>query len=82
MTAERDAEATDVQFKLALMRAVDTSLRGRYRTLSQAAEHTGVNFNILSRLRNGRHEYFSVKWLFRFAATANVHIRISVDPVN
>ena len=74
-----DAEA---QFKLLLMRAIDSDLKRRFRSLAEAAEFADVTWPRLSRLRNGRHELFSVNWLFQLAKTAKVHIRISVDPVN
>jgi hypothetical protein len=77
-----DPLSVEAQFKLALMRAIDSDLRKRFRTLAEAAEYADVTWMRLSRMRSGRHEYFSVNWLFRLAATANVHIRISVDPVN
>lgn len=73
---------TEAQFKLALMRAIDTDLKRRFHTLAEAAEFADVTWTRLSRIRSGRHEYFSVNWLFRLADTAKVHIRISVDPVN
>lgn len=73
---------TEAQFKLALMRAIDSDLKRRFRTLAEAAEFADVTWMRLSRMRSGRHEYFSVNWLFRLADTAHVHIRISVDPVN
>lgn len=74
--------STEAQFKLALMRAIDSNLKDRFDTLADAAEFADVTWMRLSRLRSGRHEYFSVNWLFRLAASARVHIRISVDPVN
>lgn len=76
-----DAEA---QIKLALMRAIDADLSRRYRTLSEAAEAIGVDVTWmrLSRIRGGRYEYFSIKWLLRLCAAANVHIRFEIDPVN
>jgi hypothetical protein len=73
---------TQAQFKLALMRAIDTDLKRRFPTLVEAAEFADVTWMRLSRLRSGRHEYFSVNWLFHLAEAAQVHIRISVDPVN
>jgi len=77
--APLDAEA---QFKLLLMRAIDHDLKRRFASLAQAAEFADVTWTRLSRLRNGRHELFSVNWLFKLASAAKVHIRISVDPVN
>lgn len=71
----------EVQLKLALMRAIDTDLKRRFRTLAQAAEYANVDHMRLSRIRSGRYEYFSINWLFKLAQTAQVHIRISVDPV-
>lgn len=75
---------TEAQLKVALMRAIDSDLKRRYRTLAQAAEAIGptITWQRLSRIRSGRHEYFSINWLFRLADAAHVHIRISVDPVN
>jgi predicted XRE-type DNA-binding protein len=78
-TAPLDAQA---QFKLALMRAIDTDLKKRFRTLADAAEHAGIDMYRLSRIRHGRHECFSINWLFDLAAVADVHIKISVNPVN
>lgn len=78
-TAPKSAE---VQLKLALMRAIDTDLKKRFRTLADAAEFADVDHMRLSRIRSGRYEYFSITWLFRLAETAKVHIRINVDPVN
>ncbi len=72
----------EAQFKLALMRAIDTDLKRRFHSLAEAAEFADVTWMRLSRLRNGRHELFSVNWLFRLASVAQVHIRITVDPVN
>lgn len=77
-----DASTAEAQFKLALMRAIDTDLKRRFRTLADAADFADVTWMRLSRMRSGRHEYFSVNWLFRLAAAAEVHIRISVDAVN
>ena len=74
-----DAEA---QFKLALMRVIDADLKRRFRTLAEAADHADVTWMRLSRMRSGRHEFFSVNWLFALADKAQVRIRISVDPVN
>lgn len=74
--------ADAIQFKLLLMRAIDTDLKRRYRTLAEAAEAADVTWTRLSRMRNGQHQCFSIKWLFHLAAAAKVHIRISVDPVN
>ncbi len=71
---------SEAQFKLALMRAIDDDLRGRFRTLSEAAEFADVTWMRLSRLRSMRYEYFSVNWLFRLADSAHIPIRISVDP--
>jgi hypothetical protein len=71
----------EAQMKIALMRAIDRDLRRRFRTLADAAEFAGADVMRLSRLRSGRHEYFSIVWLFRLAAAAKIHIRISVDPV-
>lgn len=75
-------QSAEVQLKLALMRAIDTDLKRRFRTLAQAAEFANVDHMRLSRIRSGRYEYFSINWLFRLAQAAHVHIRISVDPVN
>jgi hypothetical protein len=72
----------EAQFKLLLMRAIDSDLERRFRTLAEAAEFADVTWQRLSRLRSGRHEYFSVNWLFKLASAAQVRIRISVDPVN
>jgi hypothetical protein len=77
-----DGASAEVQFKLALMRAIDSDLKQRFRTLAEAAEFADVTWMRLSRMRSGRHEFFSVNWLFRLAAAAQVHIRISVDRVN
>lgn len=82
MAASLEPLSAEAQFKLALMRAIDTDLKRRFRTLEEAAAAADVTWMRLSRMRSGRHEYFSVNWLFRLAATAGVHIRISVDPVN
>lgn len=76
------ALGTEAQFKLALMRAIDSDLKKRFRTLQDAADYADVTWMRLSRIRSMRHEYFSVNWLFRLADAAKVHIRISVDPVN
>lgn len=70
----------EAQFKLALMRAIDADLQKRFRTLQEAADFADVTWMRLSRVRSGRHEYFSVNWLFRLAAAAKVRIRVSVDP--
>jgi Helix-turn-helix domain len=78
-TAPLDAQA---QFKLALMRAIDTDLKRRFRTLSDAAEFAAIDMYRLSRIRHGRHECFSINWLFDLARAAQVHIKISVNPVN
>lgn len=75
-------KSAEVQLKLALMRAIDTDLKKRFRTLADAAEYADVDHMRLSRIRSGRYEYFSITWLFRLAETAKVHIRINVDPVN
>lgn len=74
--------SAEAQFKLALMDAIDRDLKKRFRTLDEAADFADVTSMRLSRLRSGRHEFFSVNWLFRLAAAAQIHIRISVDPVN
>lgn len=76
-----DAEA---QIKLALMRAIDADLKRRYRTLIEAADAIGGNlaWDQLSRIRNGRYEHFSLRWLLQLAANAQVHIRFHIDPVN
>lgn len=74
--------SAEAQLKIALMRAIDTDLRRRFRTLADAAEFTDVTWQRLSHVRCGRHELFSVAWLFDLADAAQVHIRISVDPVN
>jgi predicted XRE-type DNA-binding protein len=79
---EEPPKSAEVQLKLALMRAIDTDLKRRFRTLADAAEFANVDHMRLSRIRSGRYEYFSIQWLFRLAQTAKVHIRISVDPVN
>jgi hypothetical protein len=76
------ALAPEAQLKIALMRAIDTDLRRRFKTLAQAAEFAGTDMMRLSRIRSGRYEFFSVTWLFRLAEAAKVHIRISVDRVN
>lgn len=75
-------KSAEVQLKLALMRAIDTDLKKRFRTLAQAAEFANVDHMRLSRIRSGRYEYFSISWLFHLAQAAKIHIRISVDPVN
>jgi len=80
--AQLSSSGTEAQFKLVLMRAIDSDLKRRFRTLAEAADFADVPWMRLSRLRNGRHELFSVNWLFRLADAAKVHIRISVDPVN
>jgi len=72
----------EARFKLELMRVINDDLERRFRTLAEAADYADVTWMRLSRMRSGRHEYFSVNWLFRLAASAGVHIRISVDPVN
>lgn len=77
-----DPLTSEAQFKLALMRAIDADLKQRFTTLAAAAEFADVTWMRLSRMRSGRHEFFSVNWLFRLADAAKVHIRISVDPVN
>lgn len=82
MPAKRPALDSERQFKLALMSAIDRNLRARFRTIAEAAEAAGVEYMRLSRLRRGRHEYFSVNWLFRVAETAQIDIRISVEPLN
>ena len=79
---ELDPLPAEAKFKLALMRAIDTDLKRRFRTLAEAAEFADVTWMRLSRMRSGKHQYFSVNWLFRLASTAKVRIRISVDPVN
>jgi predicted XRE-type DNA-binding protein len=82
MAATLEPLSAEAQFKLALMRAIDTDLQRRFITLEEAADFSDVTWTRLSRMRSGRHEYFSVNWLFRLAAKAKVHIRISVEPVN
>lgn len=72
----------EAQFKLALMRAIDADLKRRFHTMAEAADFADVTWTRLSRMRSGRHEYFSIPWLFRLAEAAKVHIRISVDPMN
>jgi len=72
----------EARFKLALMRAIDDDIKKRFRTLAEAADYADVPWLRLSRIRSGRHEYFSVGWLFALAEKSKVHIRISVDPVN
>lgn len=82
MVAGKPKLSCEAQFKLAIMRTIDEDLSLRFDTLVQAAEYAGVEPMRLSRIRSGRYEYFSVKWLFRLAEVAKVRIRISVDPVN
>lgn len=79
---EAVALTTEAKLKLALMRAIDSDLKRRFRTMAEAAEFVGEDQMRLYRMGSGHHEFFSFKWLFRVAAAGNVHIRISVDPVN
>ena len=72
----------EARFKLALMQAIDSDLRKRFRTLVGAADHANVTWARLSRLRSGQHEQFSVNWLFKLARDAGVRIRISIEPGN
>lgn len=72
-------ELTDEDlFKIEIMKVIDRDLRRRYRTLEETALNTGADFFRLSRLRSGRHDQFSIGWLFRLAKQAGVRIRISV----
>ncbi len=82
MLAPLEPLGAEAQLKIALMRAIDSDLKRRFRTLADAAEFADIDYMRLSRIRSGRYEYFSINWLFRLAQTAGVHIRISVDPVN
>ena len=79
MPAPLGAEA---QFKLALMRVIDDDLRRRFRTVTEAAEFANVPWFRLSRIRSGRHELFSVNWLFTLATKAKIPIRINVESMN
>jgi hypothetical protein len=72
----------ETQLKLALMRAIDADLKKNFRTIGEAAEYLEVEYMRLCRIGTGRHEMYSINWLFRLAEAAQVHIRISVDPVN
>ncbi len=73
-------ELTDeAKFKLAVMQVIDRELRDRYDTMIAAAEAANVSWARLSRLRRGRHDQFSIAWLFRLARDTGVRIRISID---
>lgn len=73
---------TEAQLKLALMRVIDADLKDRFKSLEEAAYYADVTPTRLSRMRCGRHDLFSINWLFRLADTACVPIRISIDSVN
>ena len=72
-----DAES---QLKLALMQIINDDLQRRFDTMVSAADHVGISWSRLSKLRTGKHEQFSITWLFLLAKEANVRIRISVEP--
>ena len=72
-----DAES---QLKLALMQIINQDLQQRFDTMIAAADHVGISWSRLSKLRTGKYEQFSVSWLFLLAKEANVRIRISVEP--
>lgn len=69
----------EARFKLAIMNLIDQDLRKRFRTVEEAAEFADVDRFRLHRIRGGRHDQFSIAWLFKLARAAKVRIRISIE---
>lgn len=66
--------------KIRVMDIIDAHLRKNFRTLEDAAEYANVTWVRLSRLRAGRHDQFSLAWLFKLADKTNVKMRIDIYP--
>lgn len=78
MHAQAGALDEEALLKLALMNIIDEDLRGRFRTVEEAADFANVDGNRLSRLRSRQHDQFSIAWLFKLARSAKVRIQIQV----
>ncbi len=83
MAPDRPPALTDEAiFKRALMETIDQAMRRRFRTVAIAADRTNTPEGRIWRLRSGRHEQFSVSWLFRLAKEAGIRIRIHIELAN
>lgn len=79
MVRQNKTTDDEARFKLVLMKVIDEGLRERFSTYTEAAEMADVTRPRLSRLRSGRHEQFSIDWLFKLARDTGVRLRISID---
>jgi hypothetical protein len=66
-------------FKVSVMHLIYETLRRRHRSTKEAALAAGVGGDVLSRLRHGRHDRFSVAMLFEIANRVGVPMVIHVE---